>query len=110
MPLNNPPSSPVTFHVHREVRDDNGLWNPTDEGSLEGGLQINVYGRKADYLQLADAIRAFAGVDSSNDGDFHRHIEGLMSVDGRTRLHIILRKDDIGDSTHSESFPQNGAA
>ena len=100
-------SSPVTFHVHREVIDENGLWNPVvDEGSLLGGLQINLYGRRADYLQLAEAIRAFAEIDSSGDGDFHHHLEGLLSVDGRTRLHLILRKDDVGDSSHGESFPK----
>jgi hypothetical protein len=104
------PSLPVTFHIHREVLDENGLWNPTDEGSLEGGLQINLYGRKGDYLKLAELIRTFAETDSSSDGDFHRHFEGLRSADGRTRLHLILRKDDVGDSIHTEAFPQGGMA
>jgi hypothetical protein len=110
MPPDRSPIPPVKFHVHREAIDENGLWNPSDhEGSLEGGLQINIYGRKNDYIRLAEAIRAFAETDSSHDGDFHEHIEGLMSVDGRTRLHIILRKDDVGDTIHSASFPPSGA-
>jgi hypothetical protein len=107
MTLSNSTSFPVNFHVHREVVNEDGLWNPTDDGSLEGGLQINVYGRKANFLKLADAIRAFAETKSSEDADFHQHFEGLWSVDRRTRLHVTLRKDDLGNSIHSESFPHD---
>jgi len=56
-------------------------------------------------VKLAEVIRAFAEIDSSHDGNFHHHFEGIMSVDNRTRLHLILRKDDVGDSFHSASFP-----
>jgi len=53
------------------------------------------------YLRLADLIREFAEQDTSTDSDYHQHFEGIMSADEKTRLHIILRKDDVGDSLYS---------
>lgn len=90
------------FLIAREYLDENGIWNPIDEeGTVNGGLQVNLIGTKESYLKLAEEIRKFALIDTERDSDFHIHNEGIMSGDGRTRMHLILRKDDIGDGVYS---------
>lgn len=96
----------VSFLIDREYLDEDGIWNPRDADALDGGFQINVMGTREHYLQLADFIRSFAEQDTSNDGDYHEHFEGIMSANGKVRFHIILRKDDVGDSIHQDSFPK----
>jgi len=97
----------VNLLVHREQLDENGFWNPVDgEDSIAGGLQVNVYGRRSHYLQLAEFFGQFAEIDTSKDGDFHQHFEAIFSADGRTRLHLILRKDDEGTSSFPDHFPR----
>jgi len=97
----------VNFLIHREQLDENGFWNPVaGEVSVTGGLQVNLYGRRAHYLQLAEFFRRFAELDTAQDGDFHRHFEAVFSVDGRTRIHLILRKDDDGTSSCPDHFPR----
>src|SRR5262245_847639 len=86
----------VTFTFNQEYLDDNGLWNPRDEDTpLESGFQVNVFGRREHFLRLAEAIREFADREIGNDSNFHEHFEGLLSVNGKVRLHIILRRNDI---------------
>lgn len=77
------------FSACQEWIDDNNIWNPKDEGSFKGGLQINVYGYKDRYLQMADFFRALAQM-KNND---HDHFE-IESNDGKTRLHFIFRCDE----------------
>jgi hypothetical protein len=97
----------VNFLVTREYLDRNGIWNPRDGSPpLKGGFQINVLGSRDHYLRLADFFRDFAERDTSSDGDYHDHFEGLMSADGNLRLHVILRKDDVGDSIWKDYFPR----
>jgi hypothetical protein len=84
----------VNFSVAREYLDRNGIWNPRDKTPpLKEAFQVNVFGSRAHYLQLAEFFREFAERDTSTDGDYHDHFEGLMSTSGNVRLHVILRKD-----------------
>ena len=97
----------VNFLVEREYLGRDGLWNPRDRTPpLKAGLQINVFGSREHYLKLSDFFREFAERDTSRDGDYHAHFEGLASADGNVRLHIILRKDDVGDSIWGVYFPK----
>ena len=99
--------SRVTFLLAKEHLGDDGLWNPRDgDPDLEGGFQLNVFGTKEHYLRLADAIRRFAEQDTSHDSDHHEHFEDLLAANGKARLHVILRKDDVGDSTWETWFPK----
>jgi len=87
----------------REILDEHGIWNPVDGEPFisEGGFQINVFGTRENYLRLADALRRFAEQDTSTDADYHEHFEDLRDANGKVRLHIILRKDDVGNSGFS---------
>jgi hypothetical protein len=97
--------SRLPFVVCREHLNEDGIWNPRDgEPPLEAAFQVNVFGSRADFLRLADFLRAFAEQDTSLDGDYHEHFEGLLSLDGRVRLHVILRKDDVGDAPWKTLF------
>jgi hypothetical protein len=98
---NQPPF--VNFSVDREYLDHNGLWNSRDgDLPLEAAFQVNVFGSSEHYLRLAEFFREFAERDRPVD---HEHFEGLLSTDGNVRLHVILRKDDIGDSGWRECLP-----
>ncbi len=93
--------------MSREYLDENEIWNPRDDDSpVDGGFQVNVFGTRDHYLRLAEAIRRFAEQDTSLDGDHHEHFEGLIAANGKVRLHIILRKDDVGNSTWKDWFPK----
>jgi hypothetical protein len=97
----------VSFSVSREYLERNGLWNPRDgRPPLKAAFQVNVFGSRENYLQLAEFFRRFAEQDTSRDGDYHEHFEGLMSTNGNVRLHVILRKDDVGDSSWSTAIPK----
>jgi len=98
----------VSFLIAREYLEKNGLWNPRDKDPpLKGGFQVNVMGTREHYLQLANFLREFAEKNTSQDGDYHEHFEGLISANGQVRLHIILRKDDVGDCTWKVWFPKS---
>lgn len=98
----------VTFLIGPEYVDKDGVWNPRDEDPpLNDGYQINIIGTREHYLKLADFIRSFAERDTSNDGDYHDHFQGIMSADGKVQLHIILRKDDVGDSIFKMWYPKS---
>ena len=97
----------LSFIIAKESLGPDGIWNPSDEeGSLQGGLQINLIGDSSDYHALADWIRDFANRDTTPDSDYHEHVGGLMSGDGRTRLHLIVRKDDVGDGSWASFLPK----
>lgn len=97
----------VNFSVSREYLDRNGIWNPRDGmPPLKAAFQVNIFGAREHYLQLAEFFREFAERDTSTDGDYHDHFEGLMSTSGKVRLHLILRKDDVGDSGWREFLPK----
>jgi hypothetical protein len=108
MPRKPSPFPFVTFVACREYLDENGIWNPRDgEPPLEAAFQVNVFGRREQYLALAEALRAFAERDVSKYGIDHDHFEGLMSVDGKVRVHLILRiGDDIAGTGFESFFPE----
>ncbi len=91
-----PPSlEGVEFLVCREVLDADGVYNPIDgEGTYEGAFQVNVHAHAEGYRELGRYFLALAEYDVGGDPAFHEHHGPVMSADGRTRLHIILRKDD----------------
>jgi hypothetical protein len=90
----------VSFSVSPEFLDENGIFNPVDgQPPLEAAFQINVFGSREHYLKLAELLRDFAEEDTSDDGDFHEHFEGLFSNNGKVRFNVILRKDDVGDAS-----------
>ena len=83
----------VSFSVHRELPGEDGIWNPVSgEDSVEGGFQVNIYGNSEGYRELGKYLLALAELDTSADEGFHEHLDDLVSLDGRTRLHLILRK------------------
>jgi hypothetical protein len=90
----------VSFSVSPEYLGENGIFNPRDgQPPLEAAFQVNVFGTREHYLKLAEFFRAFAEKDSTDDGDFHDHFDGILSYNSKVRLHVILRKDDVGDAT-----------
>jgi hypothetical protein len=90
----------VSFSVSPEFLDENGIFNPRDgQPPREAAFQVNVFGTREHYLKLAEFFRAFAEQDTTNDGDYHDHFEGILSHNGKVRLHVILRKDDVGNAT-----------
>ena len=108
----NPAEFPfVTFIACREYRDETGNWNPRDgEPPLRTALQVNVFGRREDYLRLAEALRGFAERDVSQYGIGHEHLQGLTSVDGKVRVHLVLRVgDDVAGTGFAELFPPAGS-
>ena len=83
----------VSFIIHRELPDEDGIWNPVPgEDTVEGGFQVNIYGDSEGYGELGRYFLALAELDTSADEGFHEHLNSLVSSDGRTRLHLILRK------------------
>jgi hypothetical protein len=83
----------AAFLVHREVQDDEGLWNPIPgEGSFPGGLQVNLWANSEGYQELGRYFLALAELDARDAPGHHEHHDGLISADGRTVLHIICRK------------------
>jgi hypothetical protein len=91
-----PPSfEKLVFLVHREVLDEDGIYNPVDgEGTCEGAFQINIHSDSEGYRELGKYFLWLAEYDVGGDPSFHQHYSGLISADGRTRLHVIVRKDD----------------
>lgn len=80
-----------TFKACREEIDENGIWNPIDgAGSFNGGLQINLYGNREKFLELSRYFAVMAEIV-----DNHDHNE-VVSEDGVTRLHFIIRADPDG--------------
>jgi hypothetical protein len=97
----------VYFSIDREYLGRDGLWNPrVGTPPLKAAFQVNVFGSRKHYLQLAEFLREFAEQDTSRDGEHHEHFEKVMSADGNARLHFILRKDDVGDSAWAYEFPE----
>jgi hypothetical protein len=86
----------AAFHVWPELLDENGIANPpSGSATVEGSFQISLEGSSAVYRELGRYLLGIAELDTSADPDFHEHHE-LTSADGRTRLHLILRKRASG--------------
>ena len=84
--------SAAVFHVWPELPDENGIANPpAGSATVDGSFQISLEGNSSVYRELGRYLLGIAELDTSVDPDFHEHHE-LTSTDGRTRLHLILRK------------------
>ena len=87
------------FQVHREVPDEEGVLNPVQgDAAYDGALQVNLWGTSDDYRELGRYLLALAALDTSADPNFHQHHDGLRSADGRTQLHLIVRRSQGGPS------------
>ena len=87
------------FNVRRAVLDETGVANPVaGEGTYAGALQINVIGSGDDYAELGRFFLGLAALDTNLDPEFHHHFENIVSVDDRTKLHIIVRRVQGGPS------------
>lgn len=87
-------SDNVCFTIHREASAE----QPDGEDNFHGSLQVNVYADSAGYRELGRYLLALAERDTTADPDFHEHHDGLLSADGRTRIHLICRKvADVND-------------
>jgi hypothetical protein len=85
----------VTFTVHRQVSDEDGILNPVaGEETVEGSFQINVYSNSKGYRELGKYLLALAELETTEDEGFHDHHDELTSSDGRTHLHMILWKKE----------------
>src|SRR5690606_27614075 len=82
----------VDLHLWREVPDEDGLLNPVPgEPTVEGAFQLSLEGTAAGFRALARYLLAVAELDVRADPGFHEHHE-VTSGDGRTRLHVIVRR------------------
>ena len=85
----------ISFTVHRQVPDEDGILNSVaGEEAVQGSFQINVYGNSRGYRELGTYLLALAELDTTEDEGFHDHHDELRSSDGRTHLHVILRKKE----------------
>jgi hypothetical protein len=76
-----------------EIDDGEGGSGPgPGDGSYAGKLQVNLWDTSDDYRDLARHLLAIAELDSTADPGFHQHYDELWTNDGRTHLHVILRK------------------
>jgi hypothetical protein len=86
-------SAAAGFNVLPEVEHDHGGVGPVPEtGGYAGALQVNLWGTSGDYRALGRHLLALAELDASADPGFHQHYDELRSADGRTQVHLILRK------------------
>jgi hypothetical protein len=84
----------LRFSVCRQVVDEAGMLNPViGEPTEEGSFQINLWGDSHGYRELGRYFLALAELDATEDDGFHEHFDDLVSEDGRTHLHVIVRKD-----------------
>ena len=82
----------LSCSVWAEVPDEEGVLNPNfEEGTYQGGLQINIWGNSEGYRELAKYLLAVAELDTGTDPSFHEH-HHVVSSDGRAQIHIIVRK------------------
>ena len=83
----------LAFSVYREILDEDGNLGPTiGEPSLGGAFQIDISADSEGLRRLGTYLLGLSELDASVDREFHEHHEDLMSADGRTKLHIIIRK------------------
>ena len=86
-------SKHLSYSIHREVLDEDGNMSPIiGEPPVEGAFQINIEGDSKGYQELGRYFLTLAELDTSVDQGFHDHHENVLSQDGRSRLHIIVRK------------------
>ena len=83
----------LVFAVFRCEKDENGIFNPVEgEGAYKGAFQLSIHGTSAGYRELARYLLAIAELDTSVDEGFHIHHDGLIGLNKRTQVDVILRK------------------
>jgi hypothetical protein len=93
----------VHFNVRREVPDEEGVLNPVvDEDTVEGAFQISIWGNSEGFRELGRYLLAMSKIDIGDYPSFHEHHD-LVSGDGRTHLHIIVRRSTGEMSSDSEA-------
>lgn len=86
------PGEQFGFNVVPTEFGEAGIWNPSPGAdTLEGGVQINLWGDSRTFRELGRYFLALAELDTTADPDFHEHHE-LTSSDQRTHVHLIVRK------------------
>ena len=84
----------LSFTLHRQVADEDGLVGPVPgEVGIGGSLQLNLFGTSEGYQELGRFFLALAVLDSSVDPGHHMHFDEVRSADGQTSLDIIVRKE-----------------
>jgi len=84
----------LSYSVWLETPDEEGDLNPIfEQGTFQGAFQINIWGNSEGYRELAKYLLSIAELDTVTDPNFHEH-HHVVSSDGRTQLHIILRKQE----------------
>jgi hypothetical protein len=82
----------LQFRMWPEELDESGVRNPPlDATTVDGAFQISLSGTAAAYRELGRYFIALAELDTHADPQFHEHHE-MTSGDGRTHLHVIVRK------------------
>ena len=82
----------LDFNIRRELLDEENVLNPLiDEDTIEGAFQINIWGNSKGFRELGKYLLGIAEIDTGTDPSFHEH-HTITSSDGRTHLHIIVRK------------------
>jgi hypothetical protein len=85
----------LNFNVREDFPDEEGVLNPNlEEGTYQGTFSINIWGNAEGYRELAKYLLAVAELDTGTDPSFHEH-HHVVSSDGRTQIHIIVRKPKI---------------
>jgi hypothetical protein len=84
----------IAFRILQEVQDENGCYGPNhnDQG-LKGNFQINIYGNSKGFTELGKYFLALAELDASLDPDYHEHLDEITSLDGNTKVNLIIRKE-----------------
>jgi hypothetical protein len=83
----------VQFKVLPTRRDASGFYNPRrPPRPLDGSLQVNIFGTSRGFRALGRYFLALAELDTRADPGFHQHEDGLQSLDGATRIDLVVHK------------------
>ena len=75
----------LSFTVRRERADE-----PPEP--FDGTLQVSITGTPEGYREAARYLLALAELDTAADSDFHDHQDGFISLDGRAKINLIMRR------------------
>jgi hypothetical protein len=85
-------ASSLSFEMWAELPGDIGSRAPTTASpTIEGTFQVSLNGTAEGFRELGKYLLAVAELDTSADPGFHEHHE-FTSADGRTGIHLIVRK------------------
>lgn len=88
----------LKFDMYREVLNEDGVLSPVmsevlKRESVKGAFQVNITSDSKGYAALGRFFLAIAELNTKVDPDYHKHLKGVISDDGRTEFHLIVRKD-----------------